>query len=59
MKKYTNELNRAFSKAEVQMTSKYLKKWSPSLVIKETQIKTIPRFQLTPIVIVIVKNTSN
>jgi hypothetical protein len=59
MKKYTNELNRAFSKAEVQMTKNYIKKCSPTLVIKEMQIKTIPRFHLTPIRMAIIKNTNN
>jgi hypothetical protein len=36
-----HELNREFSKDEVQMTSKYMKKYSTFLVIKEMQIKTI------------------
>jgi hypothetical protein len=35
MKKWTNELNREFSKEEVQMASKYVEKCSTSLVIKE------------------------
>jgi hypothetical protein len=43
-----NELNREFSKEEVQMASKYMKKYSIFLVIKETQIKTTLRFHLTP-----------
>jgi hypothetical protein len=39
MKKWTNELNRAFSKKEVQITKKYMKKCSTSLVIKEMHLK--------------------
>jgi hypothetical protein len=41
MKKWTNELNRAFSKEEVQMAKKDMKKCLPSLAIKEMQIKTM------------------
>jgi hypothetical protein len=35
IKKGTSELNRTFSKEEVQMAKKYMKKCSPSLAIKE------------------------
>jgi hypothetical protein len=47
LKKWAHELNREFSKKEVQMASKYLKKCSISLVIKVMQIKTTLRFHLT------------
>jgi hypothetical protein len=38
---------------------KYMKKRSPSLAIKEMQIKTTLRFYLTPVRIAMVKNTNN
>jgi hypothetical protein len=47
VKKWAYELNREFSKEEVQMASKYMKKCSTSLVIKEMQIKTALGFHRT------------
>jgi hypothetical protein len=40
------------------MAKKHMKKYSPSLVIKEMQIKTTLRFHLTLVRIAIIKNTT-
>jgi hypothetical protein len=57
--KWATELNRALSKEEIQMTKKHLKKCSPSLAVKEMQIKTTLRFHLPLARIAIIKNTTN
>jgi hypothetical protein len=59
MKKWANELNRALSNEEVQMVKRYMKKCSPSLAIKEMQIKTALKSHLTTVRIATIKNTIN
>jgi hypothetical protein len=58
MKKWAHELNREFSKEEVQMANKYMK-CSTSLFMKEMQIKTTLRFHLTPVRMAIIKGNNN
>jgi hypothetical protein len=59
IRKWTIQLNRIFSKGEIQMVKKHMKKCSSSLVMKEMQMRTTLRFHLTPVRIAIIQNTTN
>ena len=59
IKKLSIELNKEFSTEESPVTEKQLKKCLTSLVIKEMQIKTTPRFYLIPIRMPKIKNSGN
>ena len=60
IKKWVKEVNRHFSKEDIYTDNKHeKKKSSPSLIIREMQIKTTMRYHLMPVRMGIIKQSGN
>ena len=59
VKKWAKELNKHFSKEDVQKINKHMKRSSTSLIIREMQIKTTMRYHLMLVRMAIIKKSTN